>query len=58
MPHGIAWPPGCVAFVGGVVAPEASAIVKRVVHWRSLTEWTRLSAEVRLHTPYDLVTYS
>ncbi len=41
VPHGIGvlpgGAPGCVAFVGGVEAPDASAIVKRVVHWRSGT---------------------
>jgi hypothetical protein len=33
VPHGIASPvPGCVASVGGVDAPDASASVNRVVH--------------------------
>jgi len=32
VPHGKAAPPGCVAFVGGVVAPDAEAIVNRPVH--------------------------
>jgi hypothetical protein len=35
VPHGIAAPdPGCVLSVGGVVAPEASAIANRVVQVR------------------------
>jgi hypothetical protein len=32
VPHGKAAPPGCVAFVGGVVAPDAEAMVNRPVH--------------------------
>lgn len=31
VPQGIAAPPGCVAFVGGVVAPESDAMAKRPV---------------------------
>lgn len=32
VPQGMAWPPGCVAWGGGVVFPVVSAIAKRVVH--------------------------